>query len=148
MTLYFVERVSGQFLVLLFPLQGLWKKFETIIVRKTKYFQKLETIEAELCLKTWKTQKFESIDAHRLKIQGRGYLMFFAKIPRWGQGFQEKLSGGSPYFRFYCIFINKCFEICLRGVLYLPSPLPPPPPPRVHLCLKGNKVGKIWLFGR
>ena len=61
------------------------------------------------------------IDAHGLKIQGRGYLMFFAKIPRGGQGFQEKLpGGGSPYFRFYCIFINKCFEICLRGVLYLP----------------------------
>jgi hypothetical protein len=38
------------------------------------------------------------------------------------------LPGGSPYFGFYCIFINKCFEICLRGVLYLPSPLPPPPP--------------------
>ncbi len=72
----------------------------------------------------------KDIDAHGLKIQGRGYLMFFAKIPRGGQGFQEKLpGGGSPDFGFYCIFINKCFEICLRGVLYLPSPLPPPHPP-------------------
>ncbi len=73
-----------------------------------------------------------TIDAHGLNIQGRGYLMFFAKIPRGGQGFQEKLpgGGGSPYFGFYCIFINKCFEICLRGVLYVPSPSPhltPPP---------------------
>jgi hypothetical protein len=25
---------------------------------------------------------FDIIDAHGLKIQGRGYLMFFAKIPR------------------------------------------------------------------
>ncbi len=54
----------------------------------------------------------------------------FAKIPRRGQGFQEKLPWRSPYFGFYCIFINKCFEICLRGVLYLPSP-----PPYVHLWL-------------
>ncbi len=39
------------------------------------------------------------IDAHGLKIQGRGYLMFFAKIPRGGQGFQEKLPGRVPLFR-------------------------------------------------
>jgi hypothetical protein len=37
-----------------------------------------------------------TIDAHGLKIQGMGYLMFFAKIPRGGQGFQEKLPGGGP----------------------------------------------------
>jgi hypothetical protein len=46
-----------------------------------------------------------AIDAHGLKIQGRGYVMFFSKILR-GQGFQEKLPGGVPYFGFYCIFIN------------------------------------------
>jgi hypothetical protein len=46
-----------------------------------------------------------------------------------GQGFQEKLPWGSPYFGFYCIYINKRFEICLRGVLYLPSPLPHLTPP-------------------
>jgi hypothetical protein len=61
--------------------------------------------------------------------------MFFAEIPRGGQGFQEKFPGGSPYFGFYCIFINKCFEICLRGVSYLPSPLPPPHPP---VCIHGS----------
>jgi hypothetical protein len=65
-----------------------------------------------------------SIDAHGLKIQGRGYLMFFAKIPRVDQGFQEKLPGGGPpILCFYCIFINKCFEICLKGL----TPHPPPP---------------------
>jgi hypothetical protein len=77
-----------------------------------------------------------TVDAHGLKIEGWRYLMFFAKIPRGGgQRFQEKLPGGSPYFGFYCIFINKCFEFCLRGVLYLHSPLPPPHPPFVHLWL-------------
>jgi hypothetical protein len=30
-----------------------------------------------------------SIDAHGLKIQGRGYLMFFAKIPRGVKGFRK-----------------------------------------------------------
>jgi hypothetical protein len=38
----------------------------------------------------------KNIDAHRLKIQGRGYLMFFAKIPRGDQGFWEKLPVGGP----------------------------------------------------
>jgi hypothetical protein len=32
-----------------------------------------------------------------LKIQGRGYLMFFAKIPSGGQDFQEKLPGDVPF---------------------------------------------------
>ncbi len=43
------------------------------------------------------------IDAHGLKIQGRGYLMFFAKIFRGGQGFQEKLPGGVHLF---CILLH------------------------------------------
>jgi hypothetical protein len=45
-----------------------------------------------------------------------GDLKFFAKIP-WGrgQGFQEKLPGGFPYFGSYCIFKIKCFEICMGG---------------------------------
>jgi hypothetical protein len=50
--------------------------------------------------------------------------MFFAKIPRGSRLSGKIARGGSPYFGFYCIFINKCFEICLRGVLYLPFPLP------------------------
>jgi hypothetical protein len=63
------------------------------------------------------------IDALGLKIQGRGYLMFFAKIPRGVKAFRKNYLGGPPFFGFYCICINKHFEICLRGVLYLPSPL-------------------------
>jgi hypothetical protein len=58
-----------------------------------------------------------------LKIQGRGYLMCFCQNPEV-KGFRKNCLGGSPYFGFYCIFINKCFEICLRGILYLPSPSP------------------------
>ncbi len=73
-----------------------------------------------------------NIDAHGLKIQGRGYLKFFAKIPRGGvKAFKKNCLGGSPFFGFYCIFINKCFEICLRGILYLPSPPP--------VCIFGDK---------
>ena len=55
------------------------------------------------------------IDAHGLKTQGRGYLMFFAKIPREVKALRKNWLEGSPYFRFYCIFFNKCCEICLRG---------------------------------
>jgi hypothetical protein len=36
------------------------------------------------------------IDAHGLKIQGRGYLMFFAKIPRIVKAFRKKCPGGGP----------------------------------------------------
>jgi hypothetical protein len=63
------------------------------------------------------------IDAHGLKIRGRGYLMFLPKSLS-GSRLSGKIAwgGGSPYFGFYCIFMNKCFEICMRGVLYLPSP--------------------------
>jgi hypothetical protein len=59
------------------------------------------------------------IDAHRLKIQGRGYLKFLPK----SQG-GSRLSGKIARGVFYCIFINKCFEI------YPPPPphlIPPPP---------------------
>jgi hypothetical protein len=45
----------------------------------------------------WGQNKLLFFSAHGLKIQGRGYRMFFAKIPggggRGGQGFQEKLPG-------------------------------------------------------
>jgi hypothetical protein len=53
------------------------------------------------------------IDAHGLKIRGGGGSLSFCQNTWAGeregaQGFQEKLPLGSPYFRFYCIFIN-CF---------------------------------------
>jgi hypothetical protein len=51
-----------------------------------------------------------TIDAHGLKIQWRGYLMFFAKIPRGGQGFQEKLPGGSPYFGFIAFLLTSVLK--------------------------------------
>jgi hypothetical protein len=68
------------------------------------------------------------IDAHGLKIQGRGYLKFFLKS-LGGQGFQEKLPRGSSYFGFYCIFINN-----LEGGPIFTLPLPPSPT-FVHLWL-------------
>jgi hypothetical protein len=37
-----------------------------------------------------------NIDAHGLKIQGRGYLMFFAKIPRGGSRLSGKIAWGGP----------------------------------------------------
>ncbi len=57
---------------------------------------------------------------------GGGVRDVFAKIPRGGQGFQEKLPGGSTYFAFYCIFINKFSETLPGGVLFhTPPPYPP-----------------------
>ena len=52
------------------------------------------------------------IDAHRLKVQG-GSSSFCQNPLEEGEG-GSRLSGyiarGSPYFEFYCIFINKFFE--------------------------------------
>jgi hypothetical protein len=36
----------------------------------------------------------KGIDAHGLKIQGRGYLMFFAKIPGGVEAFRKNCLGG------------------------------------------------------
>ena len=55
----------------------------------------------------------DSIDAQGLKIQGRGYLMFFAKIPRGGQGFQEELpggGGGSPISGFIAFLLTSVLK--------------------------------------
>ncbi len=58
-----------------------------------------EAREGPVC---WNRSKM-NIDAHGLKIQGRGHVMFIVKTPGGGHGFQEKLpgGGGSPYFGFY-----------------------------------------------
>ncbi len=43
------------------------------------------------------------------------------------KGFRKNCLGGSTYFAFYCIFINKFFENLPAGVLFH-TPLPPVPP--------------------
>jgi hypothetical protein len=86
------------------------------------------------------------IDEHGLKIQGTGYLMSLAKSWGGGQGFQEKLPGESPFFRFYFIFIKKCFEICLRGVLYLPVALPFSHQPSTVVIF--SKIGAKHAFSK
>jgi hypothetical protein len=53
------------------------------------------------------------IDAHGLKIQGGEggrVLEVFAKIPRGVKSFRKNCQGGSTYFGFYCLFINKFLE--------------------------------------
>ena len=57
----------------------------------------------------------------------------FAKIP-WG----SRLSGRSPYFGFYCIFINKSFEICLGSPM-----LASPSLPRLHLWLASSFLSLV-----
>ncbi len=87
----------------------------------------------------------------RVENTGEQVPEVFAKITRGGQGFQEKLPrggggwvGGNPYFGFYCIFNNKCFEIFLRRVLYLPSLYTPHPPPPVCIYVSIFEQGSAF----
>jgi hypothetical protein len=69
-----------------------------------------------------------------------GVLEVFVKIPGGGgggQGFQEKLPGGSPYFGFYFIFIDNFFEN-LPGRVLFHTPLPLTP-----LCASMCKVFEV-----
>ncbi len=50
--------------------------------------------------------------------------------------------GESPSVMFYCIFINKYFEICLGGTYNYPQPSPPPSP-RVHMSISNLKLKNI-----
>jgi hypothetical protein len=52
-----------------------------------------------------------NIDAHGLKILGRGYLMFFAKIPRGVKGFRKNCLGGSPYFGFIAFLLTSVLKV-------------------------------------
>jgi hypothetical protein len=49
-----------------------------------------------------------------------------AKIPGEGegQGFPDKIARGVFHLGFYCIFINKSFEICLGGPMFTQTPSP------------------------
>ncbi len=81
---------------------------------------------------------------------GEGVAQIFAKIPRGGGSrLSGKIARGVTYFGFYCIFINKSYEVCLRRSYIYP---PPSPPPCVHLCqqskiqwLQNFKIFN-WLF--
>jgi hypothetical protein len=61
-----------------------------------------------------------AIDAHGLKIQGRGYLKF---LPNFlgGSRVSDKIARGSPYFGFIAFLLTSVLKFAW-GVLYLPSP--------------------------
>ena len=50
------------------------------------------------------------IDAHGLKIQGRGYLMFFAKIPRGVKAFRKSCLGGPPILGFIAFLLTSVLK--------------------------------------
>jgi hypothetical protein len=77
------------------------------------------------------------IDTHRTKIQ-RGVANI---LPGGG----ESRLYGIPYFGFYCIFINKFFEILTSRVLFHPPPpLPPPSLPLRASMSSGCVTSPTW----
>jgi hypothetical protein len=61
------------------------------------------------------------IDAHELKIQGRGQLRFCLG----GQGLPDKIAKGSPILGLIAFLLTSFLRICLGVVCYAPSPSPP-----------------------
>jgi hypothetical protein len=68
------------------------------------------------------------------KSREGGTWCFLPKSQGGVKAFRKNCLVGSPYFGFFCISINKCLEICLRRVVYLPSP-----PHLTPLCASVNK---------
>jgi hypothetical protein len=62
------------------------------------------------------------IDAHGLKIQGRGYLKFLPKS-LGVKDFRKNFHGGHPILGFSFLLVSVLKFA--GGILYLPSPLPP-----------------------
>jgi hypothetical protein len=61
----------------------------------------------------------------------------FAKMPGGDKAFRKNYQGGSPYFGFNCVFINKSYEICLgAGGAYV---YPPP-----YLCASMNEQKRVF----
>ncbi len=73
----------------------------------------------------------------RVENPGEGVRDVFAKIPKVGQGFQEKIPGGSSL-RFIAFLLTSFSKICLGGAVSYPPP--PLTPPCVHLW------GGPWVF--
>jgi hypothetical protein len=82
------------------------------------------------------------IDAHELKIQGtRRNSSDFCQNYSGGQGSLSKIARGIAYFGFYCIFMNKSFEICLGGPVFTPPPLSPLSP--MFASMHGDNYPKL-----
>jgi hypothetical protein len=82
----------------------------------------------------------QSIDAHGLKIQGRGYRMFFAKIPRGVKAFRIKCLGGPPISGFIAFLLTSVLKFASGEYYIYPPPSPTSPPcvdlwPRVILII-------------
>jgi hypothetical protein len=72
------------------------------------------------------------IDAHGLKIQGRGYGI------KGGQGLMKNCQGGTPILRFIAYLLTSCSKMCPGGCCFIP-PSPPYPP----VCICGSD---LWLL--
>ncbi len=82
----------------------------------------------------------------RVENPGGGEILeVFAKIPRGVKGFRKNCQGGSTYFVFYCIFINKFFKNLPGGGGGCFIPLPPYPP-CVHLCYDLSRLLRLLRF--
>jgi hypothetical protein len=80
----------------------------------------------------------KNIDAHGLKIQGRGYGMFLPKFLEGFKGFRKNCQGGTPILRFIAFLLTSFLKI-LRGVLFHTPPPPLPPPPLCASMVKKEK---------
>ncbi len=93
-----------------------------------------------------------NIDAHRLKIQGSGYVMFFTKIHRGVKVFRKKCLG-VPFFRVLLHFYKKSVLKFAWGGYYIYPATPPTSPPCVYLWhiisnsknISTNSCCQLWF---
>ena len=77
--------------------------------------------------------------------------MFFAKIPRGGQGFQEKLPGGGgpPISGFIAFLLTSVLKFAWGGYYIYPHPPPTSPPPSpvcIYFYYPGFIFQTLWSF--
>jgi len=79
------------------------------------------------------SERHKSIDAHGLKIQGRGYLKFLPKSLGGVKAFRKNCMGGPPNLNFIAFLLTSVLKFAWGSYI---NQSPCPSPPSLHLCIK------------
>jgi hypothetical protein len=127
-------------------LRATYKQFFTSKAKKKKIYMlnfKVSYLIYPFELRNWVQILLTIIDAHGLKIQGRGYLMFFLPKSLWGvKAFRKNCLWGSRISGFIAFLLTSVLNIVWRGYYIYPPPSPTSPP----LCASMLTIDKSFFF--